>query len=131
MEYVRKELKLEDNPVQLWCDNKGVVQWLRDESIHGRFEQNRCRRIREYPVKHVPGEENPADIASRGEDPQTLLANKFWFEGPEWLKLHESQWSPCKCEYNPSIAQEPEEDRGRPIFFSGGFKRPGFSKKKN
>ena len=35
---------------------------------------------------HVPSEENPADLCSRGLQATQLVAQqKFWFQGPTWL----------------------------------------------
>ena len=35
---------------------------------------------------HVPSEENPADLCSRGLLATQLVAQqKFWFQGPSWL----------------------------------------------
>lgn len=34
---------------------------------------------------HVPGENNPADIASRGAIPSVLAASELWWKGPQQL----------------------------------------------
>jgi hypothetical protein len=34
---------------------------------------------------HVPGRENPADVASRGCKAKILLKHPLWKHGPEWL----------------------------------------------
>ena len=39
--------------------------------------------------RHVPGEENPAGIGSRGETISKL--NDLWLNGPEWLQ-DEGNW---------------------------------------
>ena len=47
---------------------------------------NRVRKIREHVEviwRHVPTEDNPADLASRGG--LVTKANQLWWRGPEWL----------------------------------------------
>ncbi|GFX10499.1 uncharacterized protein TNCV_2583211 [Trichonephila clavipes] len=50
------------------------------------FVQNRVAKIQElYPNllwRHVPSDQNPADLVSRGVDPDKLLQQKLWFNGP-------------------------------------------------
>ncbi|UYV63754.1 hypothetical protein LAZ67_2005513 [Cordylochernes scorpioides] len=35
---------------------------------------------------HVPGSENPADLATRGLTPAQLVDNQLWWHGPHWLQ---------------------------------------------
>ena len=50
------------------------------------FVQNRVAEIRSLlPVeswRHIPGDQNPADVASRGTTPLELLVDRLWREGP-------------------------------------------------
>ena len=50
--------------------------------------ENRARKIREKgnssSWRHIPGELNPADIATRECRPKVLP--QLWFHGPEFLK---------------------------------------------
>ncbi|GFS63460.1 integrase catalytic domain-containing protein [Trichonephila clavipes] len=51
--------------------------------------QNRVAKIQElYPNqlwRHVPSDQNPADLVSRGVDPDKLLQQNLWFNGPTFL----------------------------------------------
>ncbi|GFT70112.1 integrase catalytic domain-containing protein [Trichonephila clavipes] len=41
-----------------------------------------------YPYqlwRHVPSDQNPTDLVSRGVDPDKLLQQKLWFNGPTFL----------------------------------------------
>ena len=53
------------------------------------FVQNRINQIRNLTQAdqwaHCAGKENPADIPSRGIDPNQLPTNSLWLYGPKWL----------------------------------------------
>ncbi|GFS82004.1 integrase catalytic domain-containing protein [Trichonephila clavipes] len=53
------------------------------------FVQNRVAKIQElYPNqlwRHVPSDQNPADLVSRGVDPEKLLQQNLWFNAPTFL----------------------------------------------
>ena len=74
---------------------------------------------------HCPGEENPADIGSRGTSATRLKESKLWWGGPEWLlkdkegwpaALHEEQRTPESLEEEKktvaalTVAAESHED---------------------
>ena len=40
----------------------------------------------------MPGEENPADLPTRGILPRDSKNNTFWASGPNWLQNEESKW---------------------------------------
>ncbi|GFS48340.1 integrase catalytic domain-containing protein [Trichonephila inaurata madagascariensis] len=52
--------------------------------------------------RHVPGEVNPADLATRCCDWSDLLKSKWW-EGPGWLYSDEESW-PCS-----EVSETPDE----------------------
>ena len=50
-----------------------VLHWIRGGGQYKQFVENRVRKIQAKPeinLRHVPTEENPADLASRGGDVQ-------------------------------------------------------------
>ena len=51
--------------------------------------ENRVNEVRRLVLseywKHCPGQENPADILSRGITPTELVRSKLWRHGPDWL----------------------------------------------
>ncbi|GFY21778.1 integrase catalytic domain-containing protein [Trichonephila clavipes] len=53
------------------------------------FVQNRVAKIQElYPNqlwRHVPSDQNPAHLVSRGVDPEELLQQNLWFNGPTFF----------------------------------------------
>ncbi|GFT22221.1 uncharacterized protein TNCV_3272571 [Trichonephila clavipes] len=85
-------LQLETAEVYLWSDSMIVLAWLRKEPMDLKtFVQNRVAKIKElYPNqlwRHVPSDQNPADLVSRGVDPEKLcnktygLMDQHFFQG--------------------------------------------------
>ncbi|XP_011884091.1 PREDICTED: uncharacterized protein LOC105571233 [Vollenhovia emeryi] len=60
------------------------------------FESNRVARIQELSKdrvwRHVPTEQNPADLLSRGTQPQELLNATLWWKGPAFLMSGSHSW---------------------------------------
>ncbi|UYV72617.1 hypothetical protein LAZ67_10000067 [Cordylochernes scorpioides] len=83
-------MSLNINKVTLWSDSTIVLSWLASE--HSRWKpyvSNRVKDIQELlPCRwmHVKGEDNPADLASRGTSLDQLLDHELWWHGPPWLK---------------------------------------------
>ena len=68
-------------------DSCVALHWIRGSGEYKQFVSNRVRKIREKTEirwRHIPRQENPSDLASRGglvkED------NSLWWNGPTWLK---------------------------------------------
>ena len=84
-------LKIPLDYITAWTDSSPVFSWLDGrQRNHDRFTANRVSYIMQHTEpstwKHVPGVQNPADCASRGMDPQTLLHHTLWWQGPSWLQ---------------------------------------------
>ena len=75
-----------------WCDSTVALHWISGKGNYNVFVKNRVEKITSKTsatYRHVPGELNPADVASRGCLPDKLDANyKF---GPSWLS-DENLW---------------------------------------
>ena len=76
--------------VTAWTDNSAVFSWLDgNKREQDRYTTNRVSYILQHTRpstwKHVPGPQNPADCASRGMDPRTLLHHDLWWQGPQFL----------------------------------------------
>ena len=83
---------------------------------------DRIKEIRSHKVKlgYVSSEDNPADIASRGETVENLQNNKKWWEGPEWLSLSRNEWpSPCYEISDETRAVVIHEERKNKLFETG------------
>ena len=82
---------LTSNPLRCFTDSKVALFWISGiEREWKQFIQNRVNEIRKLVPSecwnHCPGQENPADMPSRGITTTELAASKLWRSGPEWLK---------------------------------------------
>ncbi|GFX78423.1 uncharacterized protein TNCV_3034661 [Trichonephila clavipes] len=106
-------LQLETAELYLWSDSMIVLAWLRKEPMDLKtFVQNRVTKIQElYPNqlwRHVPSDQNPADLVSRGVDPDKLLQQNLWFNGPTFLSRDDYPNRTINCrekldEYNSEL----------------------------
>ena len=86
--------QLNDLPVYFWTDSSCVLLWIKNPSpSHPRFVQNRVNEIKvvEGVWRHCPGDDNPADLGSRGVSVCKLLKSRLWWHGPVWLS-DRSEW---------------------------------------
>ncbi|XP_076294567.1 uncharacterized protein LOC143215872 [Lasioglossum baleicum] len=94
--HIRKVLGLERIPTHLWTDSAVALAWIRSPPSKWKdFVRNRVADIHMLAPQtywhHVPGNCNPADLASRGVSPQALR-NSIWWRGPAWLREFSPAW---------------------------------------
>ena len=68
-------------------NSKCVIEWCNSKRELKRFVHDKVEEIRSCNIKigYVRSEDNPADVASRGERIDKLIGNKLWWNGPSWL----------------------------------------------
>ncbi|XP_045538507.1 uncharacterized protein LOC106708429 isoform X2 [Papilio machaon] len=92
---VRENLNLQHCSEYCWTDSAVTLCWINRELPLNTFVGNRIKEIRQHTNtnnwRHIPGEHNWADLASRGCNAKTLLETRWW-EGPAWLRLEPQQW---------------------------------------
>ena len=70
-----------------WTDST-VLSWI--SNTWKTFVRNRVAKIQTLVPSdrwgHVKGENNPADLPSRGVTADVLLDSSLWWKGPEWLR---------------------------------------------
>lgn len=92
---VRESLALPNCPEYCWTDSGVTLCWIKRELPLNTYVGNRIKEIRKHTNinnwHHIPGEENWADLASRGCNAKNLLHCRWW-EGPAWLQLAPEEW---------------------------------------
>lgn len=94
---VKGAMELSDVECIAWTDSMIVLGWL---SSHPRrwktYVANRVAEIIESIPRsswqHVVSADNPADVATRGLEPETLLNCNLWWHGPIWLAQPQQTW---------------------------------------
>ncbi|XP_048487833.1 uncharacterized protein LOC125491030 [Plutella xylostella] len=108
---VTQALKFVINRHIFWSDSKVVLCWLRNTKKLKTFVANRVAAITDLTEKapwlYVPTSQNPADLVSRGVDPQLVPDLTIWWEGAPFLQLEESSW-PSSVEDSHDVADLPE-----------------------
>jgi len=70
-------LRMEEREITYWCDSSTVLFWIQKNCPWAPFVENRVKEIRSLSKvdswRHVPGDQNPADLPSRGYDLSTLI----------------------------------------------------------
>ena len=85
---VNVKVALEGMPVtglNEWLDSTVALFWISGSGQYKQFVENRVQKIRAQPEitwRHVPTQQNPADLARRGGD---VEFQELWWYGPEWM----------------------------------------------
>ncbi|XP_064100721.1 uncharacterized protein LOC135211335 [Macrobrachium nipponense] len=72
----------------IWSDSKVALHWIQNNKSKNVYVHNRVNEISqvtEVRYLYVPGEENPADLVSRGISMWQFKKSQIWFHGPSWL----------------------------------------------
>ena len=80
-----------------WTDSIITLQWLSQlPRTWTTIVANRVSYIQEIIKRdswnHVPTNDNPADLASRGLSVEDTVNCRLWWSGPEWLPHPKSYW---------------------------------------
>jgi len=89
--------KLNIDGVFAWSDSSIALAWIVNAHLEFKvFVSNRVNQIRQLiPLcnwAHISTQENPADCASRGLSPSTLIDLKLYWHGPEFLAQPPTTW---------------------------------------
>ena len=76
-----------------WLDSSVALHWISGGGEYKQFVRNRVNKINEHADvkwRHVPTQDNPADLGSRGGP---VPDESSWWTGPEWLS-DSQRWPP-------------------------------------
>ncbi|XP_024887379.1 uncharacterized protein LOC112464560 [Temnothorax curvispinosus] len=109
---VKKALRIKFDEEHAWSDSKIVLAWIAgDPSCQKLFISNRTAEIQSIlPSRHwhhVNGNENPADLISRGTSLKILRQSKIWWEGPDWL----SRSDDCELRKMKTLSLTEEDEK--------------------
>ena len=99
--------------VLCWTDSSITLYWIQRPNAPWKpFIANRVSEITTMwePSlwRHCPGETNPGDATTRGQNILKLVDNNLWWNGPSWLKMPQESW-PVNPSLEPSKAKAEEE----------------------
>ena len=82
-----KDLGIPFQDCYAWSDSQITLHWLRSTGPMGNdFVDNYVSHIHELMPdcvwRYVNTRENPADLATKGTDPETLRQRAHWWRGP-------------------------------------------------
>lgn len=80
--------------------------------------------MRKEDWAHCPGEQNPADISSRGELASKLKENKWWWQGPACLSRPKEGWPVSEIS---ETTQNTDEERKVNATMAGVTTKSGIS----
>ena len=94
---ITRELKIDMKTVTFHTDSQIVLRWINSKSCKFElFVENRIGKIVQDTDRHqwrfVPGIQNPADLCSRGLQPDNLSELEKFHQGPEFLRLKPEAW---------------------------------------
>lgn len=93
-----------------WLDSKTALWWINNKGEWKQFVRQRVNEIlrmkRKEDWAHCPGEQNPADIGSRGELASRLKENELWWWGPAWLSGPKEGWPVFEIGETPQSVDE-------------------------
>ena len=92
--------------VHCWLDSTVALYWISGQGEYRQFVSNRVKKIKgneRIKWHHVPTNENPAHLGSRGGN---VTNNILWQLGPEWL-TDQARWPP---EVVPAVSSEAKEE---------------------
>ena len=101
----KQALQIEIKRVYLWSDSMITLYWINTESyLLKTFVSNRIAEIQNFTStvewRHVPTNDNHADLVSSGQTPREFLDASLWKSGPHWLIQKEIHWLQEKIHLN-------------------------------
>ncbi|KAJ4429310.1 hypothetical protein ANN_26314 [Periplaneta americana] len=99
----------------LWTNANIALGWIRsDPSRLKTFVSNRVTKIQAHITpsqwRHCLGKDNPADHLTRGITAFILLILSEWWNGPNWLRHHQSQWPSTPSQQDSTLPEAKQHE---------------------
>ncbi|KAH7718432.1 Pao retrotransposon peptidase family protein [Aphelenchoides avenae] len=126
--FLYQEVSVDVTAVYLWSDSTIVFHQVADrEKIKEVFVENRLKEIRqirdqlEVQFRHVPTDDNPADIVSCGLAAAELQHCTKWWFGASFLAHDERHWPKQPASLGEGTHSVPDPNKGLKQCGSGAF----------
>ena len=91
MSHVKKVYDVKDEDIHFFSDSSIVIGWLQSGDLNFKpYVANQLVKIKKASLvknwHHIPGEVNPADLASCGAFIKSINNSSLWKNGPEFWK---------------------------------------------
>ena len=119
--FVLHEVDLPIQRTQYWSDSTLALQYIKNvkhrmKVLVANMSSEIVSLTDPEHWRHIPGDENPADILSRGVDDPEALVSCGWFSGPGFLSQDEENW-PSDTQVGELDAED-VEIRAKPVLVS-------------
>ncbi len=95
LKFVSDELQIPLEMSHLWTDSACVLDWIKSTKTLPIFVQNRIKEIRTHSNINfcfIPGDQNPADLATRRCSWDEFFQCQVWWNAPPWTSCAMDQW---------------------------------------
>lgn len=87
---VIEALSINIDSVHFWCDSTIALSWIAGNPSKWSTFANRVAEIQKLTTNgqwhHIHSESNPADVLSRGMNPDEIRVHDLWWNGPSFLQ---------------------------------------------
>ena len=95
--FITQEIDTGFDSILFWTDSMINLQYIQNEERRFKvFVSNRVSEIRRHSEvsqwRHIEGNKNPADLATRGISLEELNKTSRWLYGPEFLYKDKTEW---------------------------------------
>ena len=87
--------QIEVTSINLWSDSMTTLCWIANKKEWKQYVKNRVNEILKKKKiklwKYCPGNQNPADVGTRGIKASNLRESELWWRGRDWI-VNSERW---------------------------------------